>query len=128
MVEEKRLTNSAADCFLAFKTLADISRRSSGHFCNCWARCAMRSSVEDGTSGGGRRYVASAMSKGKTASTPWAMKNGEKPIDRRTVTRSAQNTRGAILTHLECSLLQVFMRDSQMSKCFRSTTPFAWEL
>src|SRR5882724_8992337 len=29
---EKCLTNSAADYFLAFKTLADISRRSSGQF------------------------------------------------------------------------------------------------
>src|SRR5467141_1408290 len=57
----EHLMNSAADCFLAFKTLADISRRSSGCFCNCWARCTMRSSVKDGTSRGGRRYVASAM-------------------------------------------------------------------
>src|SRR5882724_755445 len=70
MVDEKRLTNWAADCFLAFRTLADISRRSSGLFWSCWAWCAMRSSVEAGTSRGGRRYVASAMSSGRTASTP----------------------------------------------------------
>jgi len=37
MVVEKCLTNLVADCFLAFKTLAEISRRSSGSFCSCWA-------------------------------------------------------------------------------------------
>src|SRR5882724_4891787 len=36
-------------------------------FWSCWAWCAMRSSVEVGTSRGGRRYVASTMSSGRTA-------------------------------------------------------------
>jgi len=57
--------------------LADISQRSSGLFWSCWAQCAMRSLVEVGTLRGGRRYVAFAMSRGWTASTPWAMKYGE---------------------------------------------------
>jgi len=76
----------------------------------------------------GRRYVASAMSRGRTASTPWAMKNGEKLIHWQIVTWSAQRMRGAMLTHFECSLLHVFMRDSLMSKCLCSTMPLAWEL
>jgi len=48
-----------------------------GRFLKCWAQCAMRSSVEDGTSGGGRRYVASAMSKEKQPPHHGPLKNGE---------------------------------------------------
>src|SRR5882724_7237336 len=77
IVDKKCLTNWEANCFLAFRTLADISWRSSGLFWNCWEWCTMRSSVEVGTLRGGRRYVASAMSSGRTTSTPCAMKYGE---------------------------------------------------
>src|SRR5882724_7069774 len=44
------------------------------------------------------------------------------------VTWSAQKTSRAMPTHFVCSLLQVFMRDSLMLKCFCLTTPLAWEL
>src|SRR5882724_7625290 len=61
MVEEKHLTNWAANCFLAFRTLANLSWRPSGLFWSCSAWCAMRSLVEVGTSRGGRRYFFSAI-------------------------------------------------------------------
>jgi len=40
----------------------------------------------------------------------------------------SQKHKRSHVDHLECSLLQLFMRDSQMLKCFCSTTPLAWEL
>jgi len=66
MVEEKRVTNSPADCFLAFRLWRHLMKEGlPGVFETVGPQCAMRSSVEIGTSGGGRRYVASAMSREK---------------------------------------------------------------
>ena len=52
------------------------------------------------------------MSNGSTGSMPWAMENGEWPIDLHVVARLAQNAKGAMTGHFEMLPLHALMIDS----------------
>ena len=76
----------------------------------------------------GTRNVTSVMSKGRIGSTPWAMKNGEWPVDLRVVMWLAQKVWGATAGHFAILPSHALTIDSRIIQCWCLTIPLVWEL
>jgi len=87
----KMLDNGAANCFLAFKTLAKDSRRSSG-ISGAVGTIWNTSSLDVGAFKGGEDMYPLHV-KGRTALTPWAMKNGDSQSNPQMVTGQPKNVK-----------------------------------